>query len=74
MRRGNSRRIQVTASLDGDSHLSARLEPHSIRSGLGNPVNEDPAREIAGLEYLFANKKDFGADDHARQKPGSVLI
>ena len=37
-------------------------------------VNQDPAHEIAGLEYLFANKKDFGGDDNARQKLGSVLI
>jgi hypothetical protein len=36
--------------------------------------NQDPAREITGLEYLFANKKDFGGDDNARQKLGSVLI
>jgi hypothetical protein len=40
----------------------------------GNRVNQDPAHEIAGLEYLFANKKDFGGDDNARQKLGSVLI
>jgi hypothetical protein len=40
----------------------------------GNDVNQDPAHEIAGLEYLFANKKDFGGDDNARQKLGSVLI
>ena len=25
----------------------------------GYRVNQDPAHEIAGLEYLFANKKDF---------------
>ena len=30
--------------------------------------------EGLGLEYLFADKKDFGGDDSARQKPGSVLI
>jgi hypothetical protein len=29
-------------------------------------VNQDPAHEIAGLAYLFANKKDFGGDDNAR--------
>jgi hypothetical protein len=40
----------------------------------GKRVNQDPAHEIAGLEYLFANKKDFGGDDNARQKLGSVLI
>ena len=40
----------------------------------GKRVNQDPAHEIAGLEYLFANKKDFGGDDYARQKLGSVLI
>jgi hypothetical protein len=40
----------------------------------GFRVNQDPAHEIAGLEYLFANKKDFGGDDDARQKLGSVLI
>jgi hypothetical protein len=40
----------------------------------GNRVNQDPAHEIAGFEYLFANKKDFGGDDDARQKLGSVLI
>ena len=40
----------------------------------GLSVNQDPAHEIAGLEYLFANKKDFGGDDNARQKLGSVLI
>jgi len=40
----------------------------------GYRVNQDPAHEIAGLEYLFANKKDFGGDDNARQKLGSVLI
>jgi hypothetical protein len=39
-----------------------------------NGVNQDPAHEIAGLEYLFANKKDFGGDDNARQKLSSVLI
>jgi hypothetical protein len=39
-----------------------------------NGVYQDPAHEIAGLEYLFANKKDFGGDDNARQKLGSVLI
>src|SRR5258708_899337 len=37
-------------------------------------VNQDPAHEVAGLEYLFANKKDFGGDGNARQKLGSVLI
>jgi hypothetical protein len=37
-------------------------------------VNQDPAYEIADLEYFFANKKDFGGDDNARQKLGGVLI
>src|SRR4029077_1251488 len=40
----------------------------------GLRVNQDPAHEIAGLEYLFANKKHFGGDDNARQKLGSVLV
>jgi hypothetical protein len=38
------------------------------------PVNQDAAHEIARLEYLLANKKDFGGDENARQKLGSVLI
>ena len=45
---------------------------HFDLSGLR--VNQDPDHEIAGLEYLFANKKDFAGDDNARQKLGSVLI
>jgi hypothetical protein len=52
----------LTAQLGIETHFS------------GNRVNQDPAHEIAGLEYLFANKKDFGGDDNARQKLGSVLI
>ena len=40
----------------------------------GHPVNQDPFHEIAGLEYLFANKKNFGGDENARQKLGSVLV
>jgi hypothetical protein len=38
------------------------------------PVNQDAAHEIAGLEYLLANKEDFGGDDNARRKLGNVLI
>ena len=45
---------------------------HFDLSGLR--VNQDPAHEIAALEYVFANKKDFAGDDNARQKLGSVLI
>jgi hypothetical protein len=54
---------------DGD-FPSAELSVHLS----GYRVNQDPAHEIAGLEYLFANKEDFGGDDNARQKLGSVLI
>ena len=45
-----------------------------LRDLYGKRVNQDPAHEITGLEYLSANKKDFGGDDDARQKLGSVLI
>jgi len=58
----------------GIGKQTIRLESQNPRMCLICRVNQDPAHEIAGLEYLFANKRDFGGDDNARQKLGSVLI
>jgi len=48
----------VSAALQrehGHPKMSNRTGTHMD----GYRVNQDPAHEIAGLEYLFANKKDF---------------
>jgi hypothetical protein len=80
--------VNRAVSLSGDAPLVVSLDekrPQSLISRqtghlrtkthlYGFRVNQDPAHEIAGLEYLFANKKDFGGDDNARQKLSSVLI
>jgi hypothetical protein len=71
------RRPEANGLRFNSAYPISRMTGHVVLSGFhfsGKCVNQDPAHEIAGLEYLFANKKDFGGDDNARQKLGSVLI
>jgi hypothetical protein len=74
MHSSQKKTTKTTLRSERSGALKEHLTEPTLLEMSGFRVNQDPAHEIAGLEYLFANKKDFGGDDNARQKLGSVLI